>query len=82
MKPKTARILIGYLFFALFFVGFFSLIAPAPVNYILWVLLACDVVSIFVVELVFWRCPNCRRLLPSTGMITMQHCPYCGQDLD
>lgn len=29
-----------------------------------------------------WRCPVCGAHLPTSGMLGMTHCPYCGNKLD
>lgn len=36
----------------------------------------------FIYFMIFWRCPFCRKPLPSHGMIGMMLCPYCGNKLD
>lgn len=35
--------------------------------------------AILVVELVFWRCPDCGKFL---GGLYVKHCPNCGNRLD
>ena len=34
---------------------------------------------ILLVELIFWRCPDCGKFL---GGLYVKHCPNCGCDLD
>ena len=29
-----------------------------------------------------WRCPFCKKALPTQGMIGMTYCPYCSNKLD
>ena len=31
--------------------------------------------------LVFWRCPECRRILPIDRMWMIHSCPFCGEHL-
>jgi hypothetical protein len=35
-----------------------------------------------IVRLVLWRCPSCRQLLPTRGVLGMQFCPHCSGPID
>lgn len=36
-------------------------------------------VGFVILQFIFWRCPHCRRFLPSD--LSMRYCPYCQGDL-
>ena len=40
-------------------------------------------IALFMVVLpkIFWRCPHCGANLPTSGMLRIKICPYCGKPL-
>ncbi len=78
MKPKTSRwtsniATLGAV--ALLVVGVLT-------KQILWYVLGVAMAVIaFVVRLLFYHCPSCRRILPNT-LLGIDNCPYCGEDLE
>lgn len=85
MKPRTAQIL-G---FALQMVGaFFLFIAYGSreaTNIFQWVVCIIGAVPCLaglIINLVFWRCPNCRKMLPWRNAFAITHCPWCMEQLD
>lgn len=51
-----------------------SYLASAPASGVLLILAG------LVVMLLYWRCPNCERILPLREW-NIQYCPYCGGKL-
>lgn len=35
----------------------------------------------FILQFIVWKCPHCDKRLPTTGILGMDHCPYCGNNL-
>lgn len=31
---------------------------------------------------IFWRCPDCGKILPLSGAPFIHHCPFCGGNVD
>lgn len=51
----------------------------APLLSITGLIVACLGLLYF---LFYWRCPHCHKHLPFNGMLGMEHCPYCGNQLN
>ncbi|MEG2441902.1 MAG: hypothetical protein RSB37_10380 [Acetivibrio sp.] len=32
--------------------------------------------------LLFWKCPSCNKRLPFHGLLGMENCPYCGNEIN
>ena len=82
MKPRTAQVL-G---FALQIVGLFFLFIAFNLNRIAQVVMliigGIPFLTGTIFKLVFWRCPNCRKLLPWRNAFAITHCPWCMEQLD
>ena len=41
--------------------------------------------ALFIIDIllmmIFWRCPRCHKILPTSGMLQIEVCPYCGKDI-
>lgn len=68
----------------LIFVGLLLLIISILINNIsLLSIIGIVIVCIgFIFFLFFWKCPICHKHLPFNGMIGMEYCPYCGNEID
>ena len=65
--------------------GLLLLIIPLLVNSNTPLLPIAGVVIVcigYVFFFLFWRCPFCHKHLPFNGMIGMENCPYCGNEID
>lgn len=29
----------------------------------------------------FWKCPSCETVLPLSGSLDLEYCPYCGEEI-
>lgn len=40
--------------------------------------------SFFIPDLIFWRCPNCKRYLGKLVPVYREHfyCPFCGEEIE
>ena len=45
------------------------------------VLCVATLIADIVITFVFYKCPWCKRLLPTRGVVA-KYCPYCGAPLD
>ncbi len=37
-------------------------------------------VAIFILEVIFWRCPSCEKPLPRA--VKVKYCSHCGKEID
>ncbi|MEA4954482.1 MAG: hypothetical protein VB096_03055 [Pseudoflavonifractor sp.] len=82
MKPIKARnygfILLGVVLLS----AIAGIFLAGPLRNIAICISAITIVAYVLLILMYWRCPNCGELLPTTGMWGIRICPYCGQRLN
>lgn len=40
------------------------------------------IITARIILLLYWRCSNCEKGLPSSEIIGIEYCPYCGSNIE
>ena len=78
MSPMRAKTTVFILLLLFFVVGIFGVTMERVAALVVMAVLF---LAAIIVELVFWRCPDCHMPLPIQGLWGAEFCPYCGKKL-
>ena len=78
MEPRTSQVVTN----ALVVSGvILALLGQAVVSIVVAVLGLLLLLTGFVVQVLFWRCPHCHGYLGRPGFGRIAYCPHCGEPL-
>lgn len=86
MRPRKGLIygfILGMVGFFFMFIGYDGNERPTDnLQEILSTIGAVFALACLIINLVYWRCPNCHRMLPWRNAFAITHCPWCMEQLD